>query len=185
MNVGCISLRALSIGGDSATSKFLRLPCVSKILRWRHSQKTCDAHQHPKTVVEFFPSSKRMSCRTNLQRPYIRPVTIRTFRKRLFVDDYRLIGNQTRLRMTFVALHICVAALQREVCPCVVVEGRRNPAPRIVTIRASRLPRFHKLACMRIFVTILANLRRALKLYLLLSHRHFMTVATLDRTVRA
>ena len=87
--------------------------------------------------------------------------------------------------MTFVAPHIRMASLQGEMGPRVVVEDRGNPALRSVTIRTSRLSDFHKLACVRIFVTILTNLRRTLELYLLRRHRHFVTIAAFDSPVRA
>lgn len=87
--------------------------------------------------------------------------------------------------MTLAARNIRVAPLQWEMGPRVVVESRGNPALRIVAIRASGLRGLRKLACMRIFVTILANLRSALELHFLRSHRHFMAITALDGPVRA
>ena len=54
-----------------------------------------------------------------------------------------------------------------------------------MAIGAGRLPSLCKLACVGIFVTILTNLRSALELHFLRSHRHFMTIAALDGAVRA
>ena len=87
--------------------------------------------------------------------------------------------------MTLAARNIRVAPLQGEMGPRVVVESRGNPSLRIVTIRASRLPCLGKLACMRIFVAILTNLRSALELHRLRSHRHFMAITALNGPVRA
>jgi len=110
-------------------------------------------------------------------------VTIGTFRRCLFINDYRLVGDHARLRVTLVAPHVRMASLQGEMGPRVVVEDRGDPALRIVTVRASSFSSFRKLAGMGILVTILTNLRRALELYLLRSHRHFMTISAFDGTV--
>lgn len=66
-----------------------------------------------------------------------------------------------------------------------MIKDRRNPSLRIVTIRAGSLPRLCKLACVRVFVTIRANLRCALELHLLGSHRYLVTVAALDHAMGA
>jgi len=87
--------------------------------------------------------------------------------------------------MALITSHVCVASLQWEMGPRVVVEGRGNPALCIVAIRAGRLPGLRKLACVGIFVTILTNLRSALELHFLRSHRHFMAITALGGPVRA
>jgi len=112
-------------------------------------------------------------------------MAIRTFRWCLFIDDHRLLRDHARLLVALIAGHVRVASLQGEMGSRVVVERRRNPALCIVTIRASGLPGFHKLAGMRIFVTILTNLRRALELHFLRPHRHFVAITALHRAVRA
>lgn len=96
-------------------------------------------------------------------------MTIGTFRRCLFINDYRLVSDHPRLRVTFVAGNLRMASLQREMGPRIVVEDRGNPTLRIVTIRASSLSSFRELACMGIFVTIFTNLRCALELHFLRS----------------
>lgn len=59
--------------------------------------------------------------------------------------------------MTHVAGHSGMAALQEEMCSCVVVERGGNPALGIVAVRTRRLPTFRKLTVMSVFVAILAN----------------------------
>ena len=120
-----------------------------------------------------------------LQRFNIRTVAIGTLRRRLFVDDHGLGVNHARLPMALVAGDAGVATLQGEMCPRVVVEGRGNPALRIVTVRTGRRPGLCELAVMSVLVTIFANLRRALELYLLLADRHFVAITALGGAVRS
>lgn len=89
-----------------------------------------------------------------------------------------------RLQVTFVASHSRVATLQWEMSPGVVVEGRGNPALRIVAIRTRRLSGLCKLAVMRVFMTILTDFGGAFELYLLLADRYLMAITTLHGPVR-
>lgn len=117
--------------------------------------------------------------------PDIGPVTIGTLGRGLFIDDHWLTHDHPSLRVTFVARYVCVAPRQGEVRSCVVVERGRHPALGVVAIRTGSFPLLGKLSRVGIFVTILANLRRAFELYFLLTHRHLVTVPALDRAVRA
>jgi len=105
--------------------------------------------------------------RRRVQGADVRAVAIRTLRRRLFVDNHRLgvRHRHARLLMAFVASHACVAALQGEMRAGVMVEGGGHPALRIVAVRARCFPGLCELAVMGVFVTIFADLRRALKLY--------------------
>ena len=69
-------------------------------------------------------------------------------------------------------------------CFCVVIKRGRHPPLRIVTIRARRLSGLRKLASMRIFVTILTNLRSALELHRFCARGDLVTIAALYGTVR-
>lgn len=65
-------------------------------------------------------------------------MAIHTLRRHLFVDNHRLPIDQARMRLqvTFVTGDIGMASLQWKMRPGIVVKGRGDPAPRIVTIRA-------------------------------------------------
>ena len=78
-----------------------------------------------------------------------------------------------------------MTALQGEMCSRVVVEGGGDPALGAVAVRARRLPALGKLAVMSVFVTILTDLRCALKLHLFLAHGDFVTGAALHGAVRS
>lgn len=69
--------------------------------------------------------------------------------------------------------------------PRIMVENGRHPSLRIVAIRAGGLPRFRKLACMRVFMAIFANRRGTFELYLRVSHRHLVAISALYRAMRA
>jgi len=112
-------------------------------------------------------------------------VTIRTLRRRLFVDNDRLGVNHARLLMAFVTSHAFVAALQGKMRPGVMVEGGRHPALRIVAVRTRCLPGLGKLAVMGIFVTIFADLRCVLELYFLFAERHLVTITALYSAMRS
>src|ERR1700687_4690352 len=87
--------------------------------------------------------------------------------------------------MAFVASHACVAALQGEMRPGVMVEGGGHPALRIVAVRTRCLPGLGELAVMGIFVTIFADLRSVLELYFLFADRHLVTFTALDGAMRS
>ena len=123
--------------------------------------------------------------RSRLPWPDIGPVTIGTFGRGLFIDNYRLSLDHPSLRVAFVARYVCVAPCQGEVRSRIVVERGRHPALDVVAIRTGSFPLLGKLSRMGIFVTILANLRRAFELYFLLTHRHLVTITALDGAVRA
>ena len=114
----------------------------------------------------------------------VRAVAIGTLRRRLFVDDHRLGVDHARLLMAFVASHACVAALQGEMRPGVMVEDGGHPALRIMAVRARCFPGLCELAVMGVFVTIFADLRRALKLYLFFAYGHLVAIPALGRAVR-
>lgn len=112
-------------------------------------------------------------------------MTVRTLRRRLFVDNYRLGVNHTRLLMAFVTSHALVATLQGEMCPRVMVEGGGHPALRIVAVRTRCLPGLGKLAVMGILVAIFADLRCVLELYFLFADRRLVTITAFDGTMRS
>ena len=112
-------------------------------------------------------------------------MTIGAFGGGLFIDNHRLPRDHPSLRMTFVARYVLVAPCQGEVRSRIVVERGRHPALDVVAIRTGSFPLLGKLSRVGIFVTILANFRRALKLYFLRTHRHLVTVPALDGAVRA
>ena len=87
--------------------------------------------------------------------------------------------------MAFVASHAFMAALQGEMRPGVMVEGGRHPALRVVAVRTRGLPGLGELAVVRIFVTILADLRRVLELYFLFADRRLVTITALDGAMRS
>lgn len=118
-----------------------------------------------------------------LQRPDVRPVAIRTFWGRQFINDHRLGIDQARLRMTFVTWNSGVSSLQRKMRPRIMIEERRNPALGVVAIRTGGLASLRKLACMRVFVAIFANLRCALELHFLGARWHFVASATFNRAM--
>lgn len=70
-------------------------------------------------------------------------------------------------------------------CPRIVIENGRNPALGIVTVRAGGLSGLRKLACVCVFVAILADLRRAFELHFFRAHRHLVTGSALYRAMRA
>ena len=109
---------------------------------------------------------------------------IRALRRRLFVDNHRLGVNRARLLMAFVASHAFMAALQGEMRAGIMVEGRRHPALRIMTVCTRRFSSLGELGVMGVFVTIFADLRGVLELYFLLADRHFVAIAALGAAVR-
>ena len=112
-------------------------------------------------------------------------MAIGTLRRRLFVDNHRLGVDHARLLMALVASHACVAALQGEMRPSVMVEGGGHPALRIVAVRTRCFPGLGELAVMGVFMTIFANLRRVLELYFLLANGHLVTITALDGAMRS
>lgn len=68
---------------------------------------------------------------------------------------------------------------------CVVVECGRDPTLRIVAIRARRLSGLRELAGMRVFVTILTNLRSAFELHHFCARGDLVTIAALYASMRA
>ena len=69
--------------------------------------------------------------------------------------------------------------------PRIMIESRRNPALRVVTIRTRSLPGLRELARVGVFVTILTNLRRAFELHFFRTHRYLVTSSAFHRTMRA
>lgn len=112
-------------------------------------------------------------------------MTVRTLRERLLVDDDGLVVDQTSLRVTFITRDIRVPTLEREMRPLIVIKRRRNPALGIVAVGASGLFCFRKLPRVRVLVTSLTRLRRALKLHFFCADRHLMTCGALHGTMRA
>jgi len=112
-------------------------------------------------------------------------VTIGALGRGLFIDNHRLTRDHPSLRVAFVARYVFVAPCQGEMRSRIVVERGRHPALDVVAIRTGSFPLLGKLSCVGIFVTILANLRRAFELYFLRPHRHLVTVPALDRAMRA
>jgi len=102
-------------------------------------------------------------------------VAVRTFRRRLRINNYGSSLKHTDLRVALVAGHVGMPALQGEVRAGIVVERRRNPALRIVAVGARSFSRLCELARMDVFVAILTNLGRALELHLLGSNRDLVT----------
>ena len=112
-------------------------------------------------------------------------MTIYALREDLLINNDGLGVNETSLGVTFITRHSGMAALEGEMRPSVMVEGGRNPALSIVAIGARGFASFSELACVRVFVTILTNLRRALELDFLLADRNFVAGGALDGAVRA
>ncbi len=111
-------------------------------------------------------------------------MAVGTLRRRPFVDNYRLRVDHARLLVAFVASHARVAALQGEMRAGIMVEGRRHPALRIMTVCTRRFSGLGELGVMGVFVTIFADLRGVLELYFLLADRHFVAIAALGAAVR-
>ena len=126
-----------------------------------------------------------MSQEFGLQRSYIRAVAIGALRRRQLINDDRLRINQARLLVTLVTSDLCVASLQGEMSPGIVVENRRHPALCIVTIRAMRFPALLKLTSVRILVTILTDLRCAFELYVLRADRNFVAGSASNGAMRS
>ena len=103
----------------------------------------------------------------------------------MLVNDDWFARDEARLRVTFVTSNALVRSLQRKMRSCVVVKHRRRPALRIVTIRARRFSGLRKLADMRVFVTILTNLRSAFELHRFCARGDLVTIAALYGPVRA
>jgi len=112
-------------------------------------------------------------------------VAIGTLRWRLFVDNHRLGIDHARLLMAFVASHACMATLQGEMRPGVVVESGGRPALRIVAVSTKRFPGLGELTVMGVFMTIFANLRRVLELDFLLARGHLVTITALGSAMRS
>lgn len=93
-------------------------------------------------------------------------MAVHAFRRGKLVDDDLLVHNKPHLCVTLVASDPLVGPLQREMCPGVVIERRRNPSLRIVTIRTRSLFGLCELAGVRVFVAILTDLRSPLELHL-------------------
>lgn len=111
-------------------------------------------------------------------------MTIRAFRRGLLINHHEALPNRARLRVTFIASHICMAALQRKMRSSIVIEGRRHPALRLMAIRAWSLPGLCKLAGVNVLVAVFANLGGAFELHLFGSHRDLVTRAAFHRAVR-
>ena len=112
-------------------------------------------------------------------------MAIRALRQYLFVHDHGLISDHARLCVAFIARYVRVSSLQRKMSPRIMIESRRNPALRVVAIRARGLPGLRELARVRVFVTILTNLRRAFELHFFRACGNLVTIAALHRTMRA
>ena len=123
--------------------------------------------------------------RLRLEGFYIRTVAVRAFRRGLLINHHEALPNHSCLRVTFIASHICMAALQRKVCSRIVIKGRRHPALRLMAIRAGSLPGFCKLTGVDILVAIFANLGGAFELHLFGSHRDLVTRPAFHRSVSA
>jgi len=112
-------------------------------------------------------------------------VAIRALRWRVFVDGDRSSFDRSRLRVALHAGHICVAAGQRQSSFCVVIEGRRRPSQRIVTIGAMRRSTGHgELPAVYILMARLTLLRRSGESRLVRRARLVASGAS-DRAVRA
>ena len=111
-------------------------------------------------------------------------MAVRTFRRSLPVNDHLFFPYEPGLRVTFIASHFSVPALQREVRSRVVIERRRHPSLRGMAIRAWRLAGFCKLPCVDVFVTIFANLRSALELHLSRTDRYLVARPASHRAMR-
>jgi len=85
-------------------------------------------------------------------------MAVRALRRCLLVDNNGLARDKLRLHVTFITRHLFMGPFQGKVRLRLVVKDRRNPALRIVTIRAMSFPGLRKLAGMSILVAILANL---------------------------
>lgn len=102
-------------------------------------------------------------------------MAVRAFRQGLLINHHEALPDHACLRVTFIAGHICMAALQRKVRSRIVIKGRRHPALRLMAFRAWSLSRLCKLTRMNVLVAVLANLGSALELHLFGPHGHLMT----------
>ena len=108
----------------------------------------------------------------------------RTFRRRLLINSHQLVIDHARLYVTFRAWNVGMASLQREMRLRIMVKGRRDPALRIMAVRAMGVAFLRKLAVMHIPVTTLTKLRCSLELHFLCADGHLVTSATFDGAVR-
>lgn len=118
------------------------------------------------------------------ERVYVRSTAVRALREDLLVHYDRLPFHKLRLNVTFVTSHARVAPSERQV-RAIMVKNGRGPALRVVAIGAGCLARLCKLASVRVFVTIFANLGGSLELNVLLVDRHLMASAAIDDAMRA
>lgn len=102
---------------------------------------------------------KRKGClKTDLETANAGTMTVGTFGEDLLVDNDRIAVNENRFFVTHVTSNFGVPALKRKVRARVMIKNGRNPALRIMTIRAGGLPGFCELPRMSIFVATLAIL---------------------------
>jgi len=88
-------------------------------------------------------------------------VTARALARSGLVHEHTFAIDDSIARMTILASNVLMGAFQRKVCLRLVVEERRLPMFRIVTLLAGlRFPRFDELARVRILVAARARCRR-------------------------
>ena len=111
---------------------------------------------------------KSIQLRQCLRRRLLRklvPVTRIALERRRLIEDGGLVADEFYRRVTFVTLHVGVAAGQRHLGALVVVKRRRHPPLRIVTGLAGSLARvIFELTAVGFHVARLASRRRALEL---------------------
>ncbi len=101
------------------------------------------------------------------ERSRIRDVACRALQWRRLVKEDLLAGNLTHNRVTAVAFHVGMPALERELSSFIVIECRRYPSLHVMAVCAWRFSRLcNELAAVWIHVATLAALRRSLKLRL-------------------
>ena len=103
----------------------------------------------------------------------------------LLINNDRLALHQAGLDVALVASHSGVTSLQRQMRPCVVIEGGGNPPLFVVAIGARRFAGFSELARMSVLVAIRANLRCTFELDILLTHRDRVTGTAPDNPMCA
>ena len=122
--------------------------------------------------------------RSSTQWPNIGTVAIHTFCGSWLVEGHVFVTNWLREFVTLVTWHVGMAAFQREMRTCVVIERRWHPALNIVAIGAGCLSFLHKLPAVGIDVARFALLRRTLELNFPRIRLHFVALTATNGAVR-
>ena len=106
------------------------------------------------------------------------PVACLTLKRRLLVENDGISIDQLRCRVAFITGHMSVATRERERRPFVMVERRRHPPFRVVTIDTrSLVGAILELAPVRLLVAGFALLQRPFELDFVRARQRLMTLA--------